>query len=149
MYHLTLRRSINALAGRSSICNGSVNNGTRRVISSHIKCSSTTKTSTSLCPVITSASLLVAAAGLYTADNNFNSNAVAQCNAKGAEPVMLSPTKEPATGILFPSLCNGMSLVGCGVRVKWGFVKVSLKAGSALVDLSAACSGGDVAQTEV
>jgi len=74
--------------------------------------------------VITSASLLVAAAGLYTADNNFNSNAVAQCNAKGAEPVMLSPTKEPATGILFPSLCNGMSLVGCGVRVKWGFVKV-------------------------
>ena len=92
MYHLTLRRSINALAGRSSICNGSVNNGTRRGISSHIKCSSTTKTSTSLCPVITSASLLVAAAGLYTADNNFNSNAVAQCNAKGAEPVMLSPT---------------------------------------------------------
>ena len=98
--------------------------------------------------MITSASLLVAAAGLYTADNTFNSNAVAQCNAKGAEPVMLSPTKEPATGILFPSLCNGMSLVGCGVRVKWGFVKVSLKADSVLVDLAAA-SGGNVAHTEV
>jgi len=33
-------------------------------------------------------------------------------------------TKEPATGILFPRLCNGLTFVGCGVRVKFGFVKV-------------------------
>ncbi len=33
-------------------------------------------------------------------------------------------TKEPATGIMFPQLCNGMTFVGCGVRVKWGFIKV-------------------------
>jgi hypothetical protein len=26
---------------------------------------------------------------------------------------------------LFPRLCNGMTFVGCGVRVKYGFVKVS------------------------
>lgn len=37
---------------------------------------------------------------------------------------MLSPKAEEATGILFPRLCNGMTLAGCGVRVKWGFVKV-------------------------
>ncbi|KAL7552758.1 hypothetical protein ACHAWF_015996 [Thalassiosira exigua] len=37
---------------------------------------------------------------------------------------MLSPSKEPATGILFPRLCNGMTLAGCGVRVKWSFIKV-------------------------
>ena len=50
---------------------------------------------------------------------------VAGCEAKsGGDVVMLAPTKEPATGILFPRLCNGMQFVGCGVRVKWGFVKV-------------------------
>jgi len=33
-------------------------------------------------------------------------------------------TKEPATGISFPSLCNAMSLAGVGVRVKYVFVNV-------------------------
>ena len=33
-------------------------------------------------------------------------------------------TKEQATGIPFPSLCNGMSLAGTGVRIKYVFVKV-------------------------
>jgi hypothetical protein len=33
-------------------------------------------------------------------------------------------TKEPATGISFPALCNGMSLAGVGVRIKYIFVKV-------------------------
>jgi hypothetical protein len=42
----------------------------------------------------------------------------------GGDVVMLAPTKEPATGILFPNLCNGLKFVGCGVRVKYGFVKV-------------------------
>jgi len=37
---------------------------------------------------------------------------------------MLGPTKEASTGILFPQLCNGLTFVGCGVRVKYGFVKV-------------------------
>lgn len=40
------------------------------------------------------------------------------------EAFMLGPTKEGSTGILFPHLCNGMQFVGCGVRVKYGFVKV-------------------------
>lgn len=35
-----------------------------------------------------------------------------------------TPTKEPQTGILFPPLCNGMQLVGTGVRIKYVFVKV-------------------------
>ena len=40
------------------------------------------------------------------------------------EVVMIGPVKEKSTGILFPQLCNGMQFVGCGVRVKYGFVKV-------------------------
>lgn len=35
-----------------------------------------------------------------------------------------TPTKEKQTGILFPPLCNGMQLVGVGVRIKYVFVKV-------------------------
>jgi hypothetical protein len=35
-----------------------------------------------------------------------------------------TPTKEAQTGILFPPLCNGMSLAGVGVRIKYVFVKV-------------------------
>jgi len=51
--------------------------------------------------------------------------AVYGANRKDAEcEIMLSPVTEPATGILFPKLCNGMSLAGCGVRYKYGFVKV-------------------------
>ena len=33
-------------------------------------------------------------------------------------------TKEPATGLAFPALCNGMTLAGVGVRIKYVFVKV-------------------------
>lgn len=35
-----------------------------------------------------------------------------------------TPTKEPATGILFPQMCNGYYLAGVGHRVKYVFVKV-------------------------
>lgn len=35
-----------------------------------------------------------------------------------------TPVREPSTGILFPQLCNGYFLAGCGVRIKYGFVKV-------------------------
>lgn len=38
--------------------------------------------------------------------------------------LMLGPTKEKSTGILFPALCNGMHLAGAGVRIKYGLVKV-------------------------
>jgi hypothetical protein len=33
-------------------------------------------------------------------------------------------TKESQTGILFPQLCNGFYLAGCGVRIKYTFIKV-------------------------
>lgn len=43
----------------------------------------------------------------------------------GGDVLMVgAPVKEKATGILFPQLCNGYSLVGTGVRVKWGLIKV-------------------------
>lgn len=72
---------------------------------------------------------LAGAAGatvLATVTTNNNTSAPAGCemNKGGGDVVMLAPTKEPATGILFTRLCNGMQFVGCGVRVKWGFVKV-------------------------
>lgn len=35
-----------------------------------------------------------------------------------------TPVMEASTGILFPQLCNGYYLVGCGVRIKYGFIKV-------------------------
>jgi len=50
----------------------------------------------------------------------------ASCAAKVSidDVGMLGPTAEPATGILFPRLCNALTFVGCGVRIKWRFVKV-------------------------
>lgn len=39
-------------------------------------------------------------------------------------PTINKSFKEPKTGIIFPELCNGMQFVGCGVRVKYGLVKV-------------------------
>lgn len=73
-----------------------------------------------------STTLLLAAIFLHTSESDAGSSSTAQCSAApfGVEPVMLSPSKEPATGILFPKLCNGMTFAGCGVRVKYGFVKV-------------------------
>ena len=78
--------------------------------------------------VVTSAAAATATY-LYVTDNTINvaDAPTVQCSAAaplGGEPVMLSPSKEPATGILFPRLCQGMTFVGCGVRVKYGFVKV-------------------------
>ena len=35
-----------------------------------------------------------------------------------------SPVKEKSTGILFPQMCNAMTLVGTGVRVKYYVAKV-------------------------
>ena len=75
--------------------------------------------------VFSSVTLLLAATFLRPIEHN-NGNSVSlvvQC-AAAVESDMLSPSKEPATGILFPRLCNGMTLAGCGVRVKYGFVKV-------------------------
>lgn len=66
--------------------------------------------------------LMTAAVPLSNDDTNFTTF----CDFKknGGDIIMLGPTKEPSTGILFPHLCNGMQFVGCGVRVKYGFVKV-------------------------
>ena len=73
-----------------------------------------------------STALLLAATCLHANKSDVDSSSSAQCSAAplGVEPGMLSPSKEPATGILFPKLCNGMTFAGCGVRVKYGFVKV-------------------------
>ncbi len=73
-----------------------------------------------------SSTTLLLATFLHVAKSDAESSSLAQCSAAplGVELVMLSPSKEPATGILFPKLCNGMTFAGCGVRVKYGFLKV-------------------------
>lgn len=102
----------------------------------------TTKTSNSRLTT-TAVSLAAAASGIITilslSNNehwnrddwniqNFTSSSSTTtfCDARktGGDVIMLGPTKESSTGILFPHLCNGMQFVGCGVRVKYGFVKV-------------------------
>ena len=40
-----------------------------------------------------------------------------------ASIIMPPPIEEKATGILFPANENALSFVGCGVRVKYGFIK--------------------------
>merc|ERR1719148_530890 len=42
--------------------------------------------------------------------------------SRGWDSMLTAPRKEKATGILFPKFMNGMTLAGCGVRVKWAFV---------------------------
>jgi len=74
--------------------------------------------------VFSSVTLLAATFLRPIEHNNGKSVSLAVQCAAAVESDMLSPSKEPATGILFPRLCNGMTLAGCGVRVKYGFVKV-------------------------
>lgn len=69
------------------------------------------------------------AVAVLTVGNNHHqdANTTTQCSAlskTGGDVVMLAPHKERSTGIMFPGLCNGMSFAGCGVRIKYGFVKV-------------------------
>lgn len=41
-------------------------------------------------------------------------------------PVIMAgePVQEPDTGIMFPPMVNGFTFMGCGVRIKYVFVKV-------------------------
>lgn len=63
------------------------------------------------------------AIGITETKDNKNTTS---CSARkgGGDVLMLEPHKETSSGILFPHLCNAMTFVGCGVRVKYGFVKV-------------------------
>jgi len=75
---------------------------------------------------------LVAASGVIVASSSVDSNASCfhsisnktKCENLSTNVLMLGPTSEPSTKILFPRLCNGMTFTGCGVRIKYMFVKV-------------------------
>lgn len=89
---------------------------------------------------VQSLAALLTATGLITFSNlqfpNSNSNlypSITKCDAQrritngllGTGVGVIGPTtKEPQTKIIFPHLCNGMTFCGCGVRVKYMFVKV-------------------------
>ncbi len=49
--------------------------------------------------------------------------------------------KEPATGIAFPHMVDGLIFVGAGVRVKYGFVKV--RPGVSQISLRTCAAGPD------
>lgn len=79
------------------------------------------------------ASVVVVAAAAALSDDgqhgsSFTNNKVAHMAARvptsGDVLSVGKITKEPATGLAFPALCNGMSLAGVGVRIKYVFVKV-------------------------
>lgn len=70
--------------------------------------------------------MTLAAVGLYSMDDSANKTTwnAARLPTSGDVLSAGTPTKEKQTGILFPPLCNGMTLAGVGVRVKYVFVKV-------------------------
>jgi len=47
-------------------------------------------------------------------------------DARTSLPVIMAgkAVKEPDTGIMFPPMVNGLTFMGCGVRIKYVFVKV-------------------------
>jgi hypothetical protein len=82
---------------------------------------------TYLLGVACGAMALVVGEEMYKSNNN--KTAATNCEAAKlpASGDIIStgtPVKEPATGILFPQLCNGYYLAGTGVRIKYAFVKV-------------------------
>lgn len=67
----------------------------------------------------------VAAAALFVShDNTTTSLDAAKLPLSGDIIGVGAPVKEKATGILFPNMCNAMTLVGTGVRVKYYVAKV-------------------------
>jgi hypothetical protein len=90
-----------------------------------------------------SARLLLRRQLAVTSRRAFSASATAYRTPKAAHYLLLTPTsldaklplsgdiigvgapvKEKATGILFPHMCNAMTLVGTGVRVKYYVAKV-------------------------
>jgi len=71
---------------------------------------------------------LVAAMGVFAVINYHSNTGVLSCDSRipssGDVLSIGKITNEPATSISFPALCNGMSLAGVGVRIKYVFVKV-------------------------
>jgi hypothetical protein len=63
---------------------------------------------------------LVLAAGAFGSTHATTTTTKADVVGVGAG----TPIQEPVTGILFPKLVNGFYFAGCGVRIKYVFVKV-------------------------
>ena len=111
--HLSARRSAAALLGRTGARNSSNSTSASQVPS--------TATTALL------AATAVAAAVAHQTFSSHHSSTLLESNRIPSSGDVISagtPSKEPSTGILFPPLCNGYTFAGCGVRVKYGFVKV-------------------------
>jgi hypothetical protein len=62
---------------------------------------------------------LVLAAGAFSTHGTTTTTKADVVGVGGGTPI-----QEPVTGILFPKLVNGFYFAGCGVRIKYVFVKV-------------------------
>jgi hypothetical protein len=75
---------------------------------------------------VATAAVVLSTTSLAQDENHYKTyNAAQKPPPIGGELILTSPpVKEPKTGILFPVLCNGYSLAGVGVRIKWGLIQV-------------------------
>lgn len=67
-----------------------------------------------------------AAAGTVMAITVANNKTFCDARRSSGMPVIMAGTavEEPDTGIMFPPMVNGFTFMGCGVRIKYVFVKV-------------------------
>jgi len=119
---MLLSSPANRLIVRQAAARRAVDSASRRLWSSAAVVKKATRPShLATCAVVAGA--MTMAVGLQYQKDHLTLNA-ARLPSSGDVLSMGTPTKEPQTGILFPSLCNGMNLVGVGVRIKYVFVKV-------------------------
>jgi len=93
---------------------------------SSLSTSSTASSSRDIATVVLAGALSIAlvATSIDTSSSSHYTSLAARIPVSGDLIAIGKPTKEKSTGILFPALCNGLSLVGTGVRIKYVFVKV-------------------------
>ena len=74
---------------------------------------------------VTGATATFLAVSFATNNKSSNVTKLERRSSKGLPVVMFGePQEEADTGIMFPPMVNGFTLMGCGVRIKYVFVKV-------------------------
>jgi hypothetical protein len=96
----------------------------RRLLSSHTVAPASRHGATTTTGAVIAGAMALTIVASYHNNNNNNDNYSFLAARNGDAVGIGMPTQEPVTGIFFPALCNGMQLVGVGLRIKYVFVKV-------------------------
>jgi hypothetical protein len=113
------------LARHALACRRTFSAGGRSPLAMHLRYSHTTASSSALLLLGGGALALTTMASLSTNNHQRSALAAARTLTTSGDVITTgTPVKEKATGILFPQLCNGFTLAGCGVRIKYGLIKV-------------------------